>query len=245
MDTQIHRTAVLAFVDQRLDDLREDFGDLPLKIKSAETKVNDLKAMYDETRGILKDIRTFCSTSKITLVELKEKEEKLAKQQFLVRNNKEFDAITTEIENIRKEHENLSDKLRTEGVKVENLVRILDEQKENYEKSKEDFETINEEIEILSSDQNEELNELTRIREKVEKQIDKKIIKEYNRVRTYHGDAAVNVKRNSCKGCFSAVPPQTIVEVRNNLNKIYFCENCGRILVPEDIFVDDSTIDNL
>ncbi len=245
MDTQIHRTAVLAFIDQRLDELREDFGDLPLKIKAAETKANDLKAMYDETDGILKDIRTFCSASKITLVELKEKEEKLAKQQFLVRNNKEFDAITSEIETIRKEHENLSDRLRTEGVKQENLDRIIKEQKDNYEKAAEEFDSIKDEMAVLSGDQNEELNELNRIREKIEKTINNKNIKEYNRVRTYHSDAAVNVKRNSCKGCFSAVPPQTIVEIRNNLDTIYFCENCGRILVPEDIIVDDSTIDNL
>jgi len=245
METHIHKIAVLAYIDQRLDELKEDFGDLPLKIKAAETKANDLKAMYDETDEILKDIRTFCSASKITLVELKEKEDKLAKQQFLVRNNKEFDAITSEIETFRKEHENLSDKLRTEGVKQENLARIIEEQKSNYEKAAEEFGRINDEMDILSGDQNEELNELNRIREKVEGQIDKNIIKKYNRVRTYHNDAAVNVKRNSCKGCFSAVPPQAIVEVRNNLNTIYFCENCGRILVPEDIIVDDSTIENI
>ncbi len=245
METHIHKIAVLAFIDQRLDELKEDFGDLPLKIKAAETKVNDLKAMYDETDEILKDIRTFCAASKITLVELKEKEEKLAKQQFLVRNNKEFDAITSEIETIRKEHENLSDKLRTEGVKQENLTRIIEEQKSNYEKAAEEFGKINEEMNILSGDQNEELNELNRIREKVENLIDEINLKKYNRVRTYHSDAAVNVKRNSCKGCFSAVPPQTIVEVRNNLNTIYFCENCGRILVPEDIIVDDSAIEKL
>ncbi len=245
METHIHKIAVLAYIDQRLDELKEDFGDLPLKIKAAETKANDLKAMYDETDEILKDIRTFCAASKITLVELKEKEEKLAKQQFLVRNNKEFDAITSEIETIRKEHENLSDKLRTEGVKQENLTRIIEEQKSNYEKAAEEFGKINEEMNILSGDQNEELNELNRIREKVENLIDKINLKKYDRVRTYHGDAAVNVKRNSCKGCFSAIPPQTIVEVRNNLNTIYFCENCGRILVPEDIIVDDSTIEKL
>ncbi|PWG73493.1 hypothetical protein DF186_22790, partial [Enterococcus hirae] len=68
---------------------------------------------------------------------------------------------------------------------------------------------------------------------------------EYKRIRQYHSEAAVPVKRNSCSGCFSAIPPQIIVEMRNDFETMYKCENCGRILIPDDIEFDDDIVEDL
>ncbi|MFP4528959.1 MAG: hypothetical protein ACLFQX_10435, partial [Candidatus Kapaibacterium sp.] len=137
MDSQIEYISALALVDEIMDDLEEEYGDLPEQLKKLQDKVNEKEKLAEETEGILTDIRKFCSTSKHTLVEMKDREEKLAKKQFNVRNNKEFDAITKEIESLRKEHEQLSDRLRKEGVKEENLVSILEKQKEEASAARE------------------------------------------------------------------------------------------------------------
>jgi uncharacterized protein len=245
MEYQIQYLALLAIIDGRLDELNEEYGDLPLKVKELEKKTESFKELVDETRGILDDIKKFVSVSKVTLVELKTKEEKLAKQQFKVRNNKEFDAITKEIEHLRAEHLGLTDKLRTEALKEENLNRILESQVKEFEESKIELTASQEQLSILASDQNEEVNLLLAKRKRLTKKVNKDSIDEYERIRKYHVDPVVKINKNSCSGCFNSVPPQKIVEIRNQLDKLFFCENCGRILFTEEFTIDESMIEKL
>ena len=243
MQSQIYKLATLSYIDAELDELEEEYGDLPQQVKDAELKVQERQELADETEGILNDVREFKKNSQVTLAELKTKEEKLSKQQFLVRNNKEFDAITKEIEHIRFEYNRLSDEMRTVGVKEENLLRMLDQQKHDVKIVENELKDKKEELEDISSDQNEEVGNLRKKREKVIKEIDSSVMEIYGRIRTLHHDACVMVKKNSCSGCFSAVPPQIIVEIRNNLNDLYYCENCGRILYPEELGINESVLD--
>jgi hypothetical protein len=243
MIPKIQLIAGLAYIDNELRFLQEEFGDLPEQVEEKKKKVDQLKAVVDETENILKEIRDFVASAKITLVELKEKEEKLAKQQFMSRNNKEFDAITKEIEHLKQEHEKLATKMRTEGVKEENIMRILADQQKQYQEALQEFEKMQQEYEEISEQQSDEVKLLKNKRKLIVSMLPKDFYDEYNRVMQYHYDAAVQVKKNSCLGCYSAVPSQKVVELRNNLDKIYHCENCGRILIPEEIPFDESLLD--
>ena len=239
METQIYNIAQLAMIDERLDELMEDYGDLPDQIKKKEVKLHEKKILAEETELILNEIKSFITKAKVTLVELKTKEEKLAQQQFQVRNNKEFDAITNEINHLKVEHEKLSDKMRTEGIKQENLNRIYEDQVKQRKEAQAELDDKYTEVKQLAGDQNDELDTLKRKRVEILGILTPKILRDYERVRTIHRDTAVRIRRNSCSGCFSAIPAQVIVENRNNLNDTYFCESCGRILVPEDLYVED------
>lgn len=243
METQIERIAALAYIDEQLDDLMEEFGDLPEKVRQREEKVKETTAIYEETENILNDIKKFVASAKKALVELKDKEEKLTKQQFQVRNNKEFDAITSEIAHIQNEHAKLVDKMRTEGLKEENIKRILEDQKVEREAAKYSLEDTKKEVDKLASEQNEQLEYLKKKREKLLKAIEKKNILEYERIRKHHPDAAVRIIRNSCNG--TVIPSQVIVEVRNNKNKIFLDEHSGRILIPEEVEINDETIEKI
>ncbi len=245
MESKIHNLAFLSYIDELLEDLQEEYGDLPERVKEKEKKYADTKAMKEETDQILNDIKEFCSASKVTLMDLKNKEEKLSKQQFKVRNNKEFDAVTKEIEHIRNEHKNLTEKLRTEGIKQENLQKIMDEQTEKFEEAKTELEEARKEMETVASDQDDELKELYQKRKDLVKKIKPEDLEEYERIRQFHSNPVVKVDRNSCSGCFSAVPPQKIVEIRNNLDTIFFCESCGRMLYPGEIEVNDEVIETI
>lgn len=245
MNSEIYKIGVLAEIDSRIDELQDEFGDLPHEL--------DLKRMFKqqaedtviETEKIIHDIKDFCTKAKATLVELKEREDQLMQQQFNVRNNKEFDAITSEIAHIKREHSKLSEQFRTEGLKLENLSRILEKQKTDLAESIKELNEKQKELIEISSEQDDEMKGLYAKREKIMALIRHDYATEYNRIRTMHKDTAVAIHANSCAGCFNSLTKQLVVDVRNNLNVFHYCENCGRILLPEDFSVDESDIDKL
>ena len=240
--SQICNFACLAYIDTILDDYQEEFGDLPVKVKKLKHKYNELNEIVEETQDIIKELKKFVKDSKITIKELKDKEDKLAKKQFKVRNNKEFDAITKEIETTREQHNKLVDELRTAGLKEENLLKTLDQQKKDTQEVKDGLDEKSEELRKISTDQNEEVKLLYKVRDKYFKKISSENIKDYQRIRTHHKDAVVKIRKDSCSGCFSTIPPQIIVEVRNNIDTIYHCEQCGRILYPDEYEIDDKIL---
>lgn len=241
MEKQVYYITQIATIDARLDELIEDFGDLPELLKIKEANYSEKKRIVDETSSLLEELKAFASKAKNILVDLKLKEEKLMKQQFQVRNNREFDAITNEINHLKAEHEKLSAELITNGIKQENITNLLKEQIKEMENAKLEVEEVYAEVERLSGDQKEELERLKKLRKNISENVKSIHLKDYDRIRKMHSDAAVRIKKNSCSGCFSSLPAQLIVEVRSNLDKLYFCESCGRILIPdeEELFVED------
>jgi uncharacterized protein len=238
MQSQVYYIALLSKIDGNLDEFKEEYGDLPEKIKKAKAKVNICKDIVKETTKILDDLRKFSSTAKTTITSLKDTEAKLSKQQFSVRNNKEFDAITKEIDHSRQEYNKIIDELRTVGVKEENLIRTLDQQKSDLAEAESDYKELETEQKIISSDQNDDVKSYTKKRKEIVGKIHTDILQEYERIRLHTKDASVSIRKNSCSGCFSTVPPQKIVEIRNNLDQLFLCEHCGRILYPEDFKLD-------
>lgn len=243
MKTQIRLIAGLSFIDARLDELRDEFGDLPEQIENKQTELDKANKKLAESKKILEEVKEFVSQAKVTLVKLKEKEEELAKKQFKVKNNKEFDAITTEVQHIKDEHENLSKSLRTEGIKQENLLRTIEEQERKVTEIQTEFDELNEEFEALKIEQGDEVSILESKRQNIESQLIGDYLKEYQRIRKHYTDAAVQVVKGSCKGY--KVPPQILVELRNNEDKIFIDENSGRILIPEEIHLDEDIINEL
>lgn len=235
MSHQLFYLSELSKIDLELDELEEDFGDLPQQVRKLEDLVREKQAIVQDTTSILKGVRDFKTSSKITLSELKEKEAELTKKQFKVKNNREFDAITKEIDFIRKEYNKITEELRNSNLKEENLIKLLDEQKLDVKEAESELQEKQMELELISSDQNEILKDLRLQREQLIKKIEPSLLEQYKRVRHFHKDAVVKIKHNSCSGCYSIVPPQKIVEMRNDLDLIYTCENCGRIMYPEEL----------
>jgi uncharacterized protein len=237
MEYPIQYLATLANVDINLDDLNEEYGDLPQQVKEAGNKLLKQKNIVNETEGILAEVKKFITETKQKLINLKDNEEKLSKQQFSVRNNKEFDAISKEIAFSKQEHTRLSDELRNAFVKDENLVKMLEQQKKDLKEAETEVKEKEEELELISQGQTAELKELYEKRKEIISHIDSFTLSEYERIREYHHDAVVKIRKNSCSGCFSSVPPQLAVEIRNNLDTIFACEHCGRFIYPEDLAV--------
>ena len=243
MEYQLTHLASLSYLDLQHDELKEEYGDLPAKIEETRIQFDNFKKIVDETKSILESNKKFTAEAKVKLVEFKTKEEKLAKQQFKVKNNREFDAITHEIDFLRQEYSRLSDELKTSALKEENLLAMLDEQKKQLSETKKELKELEAELESISEGQDEEITKILKIRKDLVKKIAPANYQQYERIRKYHDDVVVMIRRNSCSGCFSQVPHQKVVEIRNNLDSIYICENCGRIIYTDEIKINPKVLE--
>lgn len=238
MEHQITLLARLAQIDAQLDELHDDLGDLPLEVKKHEGVVRERTLVAEQTMQALRDLEHLRGTAHVTGQELVDKETRLTEQQFQVKNNREFDAITKELESIKLQRAELDDALRTANVKEENLKSTLEQQQRDLDEAKELLADKERELESVSGEHNDELRRLIDQRKQLVVNVDGTMQTEYERIRTFHREAVVPLRKNSCSGCFSAVPSQRIMEMKYNHDKIYTCENCGRILYPENMVVN-------
>ncbi|MCC6844862.1 MAG: C4-type zinc ribbon domain-containing protein [Bacteroidetes bacterium] len=228
--TQMQAIIVLAELDAELDEIRQELGDLPDQVKAVEDDARRKSTDLDETQQQLDDIHESRSRAAIALQELQDREAKYTEQQFNVRNNREFDAITTELEAIKAERARIGEEQRSSGVLEENLRALLGERQRLLDDAKAYLNIKERELTDHSKEHGERHKHILAERREALSALQTSAVEEYERIRAFHADAAVAVRRNSCAGCFSKVPPQKVVEIRNHQDKIYFCEHCGRIL---------------
>ena len=233
MTEQITLLAKLAAIDSRLDELHDELGDLPEEVKNLEDIVKEKSMAVEGTEEQLTEIRHLQGNADVHKAELNDKEKKLTEQQFQVKNNREFDAITKEIEHIKAERTTLEERLRTASVTEENLASTLETQQAELTESKERLTDKEKELEEMTGEHNTELKKFIELRLKVIAELDDTLEAEYERIRTFHREAAVAIRRDSCSGCYSAVPSQKIMEMKYTKDKMYTCENCGRVLITE------------
>jgi uncharacterized protein len=238
MEEQLQLLAQLAAVDAELDELHDELGDLPAEVKKIEKVVRARQDAVDVTQAAIDELNQLRSTAHVTVQESHDKEQKLAQQQFQVKNNREFDAITKEIEHLKQQRADLDERLRTAGVTEENLTATLQQQQAELDEVHAKLVDKEKALEVLSGDQNEDLKKFIALRLKIIAKLDDSLEAEYERIRTFHSEAAVAVRRNSCSGCYSAIPSQRIMEMKYQRDKLYTCENCGRVLFNEDVAVD-------
>lgn len=238
MEEQLQLLAQLAAVDAELDELHDELGDLPNEVKKIEKVVRSKQDAVDATKAAIDELHLLRSTAHVTMQESHDKEQKLAQQQFQVKNNREFDAITKEIEHLKQERTDLDERLRTAGVREENLTTTLQQQQAELDEVRAKMLDKEKALEALSGDQNDDLKKYITLRLKIIAKLDDTLEAEYERIRTFHSEAAVALRKNSCSGCYSAIPSQRIMEMKYQRDRLYTCENCGRILFTEDVAVD-------
>lgn len=225
----------LQLVDNQLDELEQLRGDLPNTVKSLENKINGLK---DDIKN--KEIEQKESVEKRGLNEeeiekLKESQKKFKAQLYQVRNNKEYDALTKEIDHsdekiskLEAENDALADLSKSLSQLIEDINPTLEELLKELKEKQADLK------EIIKANENEEAKLLAG-RKKIEEQVRKPDLSAYMRVRkAKKGIAVATIRRSACSGCHNIVPSQRQLEIRRN-TKIFTCEYCGRILVSQEI----------
>lgn len=160
-----------------------------------------------------------------------EKLKKYEEQLYKVQTNKEYDAISLEIDTKKMEIKELENKILQSLEEEEELKGQVRELQKDVKKLEEQLVDHRRELDEIVQQTRTEERRLTREREKILTEVDKRYQSQYEKIRkAKDGLAVVAVKKNSCGGCFSAIPPQKIVEIRE-MHRLFTCEYCGRILV--------------
>ena len=225
----------LQLVDDQLDKLEELRGDLPNMVRSLENSISEFRNEISEKEISQKESVEKRTQNEEEVEKLKESQKKFKAQLYQVRNNKEYDALTKEIDH---SDEQIS-KLETENNALADLSKSLSEQIEEVkpklaELEKELTEREADLKEIIKANENEEAV-LQADRKKTEDQIKKPDVSVYMRIRkAKKGKAVATIRRSACSGCHNIVPSQRQLEIRRNA-RIFTCEYCGRILISQEI----------
>ena len=148
-----------------------------------------------------------------------------------VRNNREYDAITKEIELQKLEIQISEKKIREIGFQIEQKNTDILGTQQRLEERKKDLDSKNGELQVIVSESEEEEKKLMKERQSAAGKVEERLMTAYSRIRTNvrNGLAVVTVKRDACGGCFNTVPPQRQVDISQR-KKIIVCEHCGRVL---------------
>ena len=237
METKLRQLYSLQQIDSSLDELEELKGDLPGRIRDLEAQEAALKEQLAALETTMRTAFTQRDSADGEIIVLRERAEKYKTQQFQVRNNREYDALTREMDaaqdtivRLEKEMEMLEGKATLARTDIETVKLSLTELDGALGEKRAALAEVSKTTE-------EEEGKLRHEREKIVHRIAKGDMAQYERIRrAKKGKAVVPVRRGACGGCFARVPPQKLLELRQN-SKLYLCEHCGRIIVSDEIAV--------
>lgn len=235
MEKALQQLANLQYIDSRIDEIRQLRGDLPEEVLDIETDINRLNARIKKLEDEKKSLVGEKKDLELEIESSKEKTKKYEEQQLSVRNNREYDALTKEIEAQKQFVENGVARLVEIEKRMEEVDEELEKNMESLDKTEELYEEKKTNLDkVVKNTQNEE-EKLLKKREEMEKELDSRYVRSYNRLREglSNGIAVVGMERGAALGM--ALPPQTQVEVRRK-NKIIIDENSGRIVVDPSFF---------
>ncbi|MFI5144174.1 MAG: zinc ribbon domain-containing protein [Ignavibacteria bacterium] len=224
-------------IDKELNELYGLKGDIPEKINELTGNKDKLEARLSEIKAELNEVE---AKEKVILKDNDSLTKKIDKNDELLRSgavnsNDEYDALAKEIEDaydkIAKNELVMKDEVKSKKdvltVQLTDMYNELEEMKSNLKDNKQELAALNEQTE-------EEERDLKQKRETLVPQINKDDLEYYDRINTAKfGDAIAIVRKGSCLGCYNAIPPQRVIEIRM-AERFFHCESCGRILISEE-----------
>lgn len=217
-------------IDRQLFEIEEKKGSLPEQVEKLESQAGVIKSELEGTRLSLEENQQELTTIKGGLMDAAEKVKKYQDQLYLVTTNREYDALTNEIETVK-----------SSIIEMEERQLILEEEVDGLEgsisSSEEQSSTFIEQLEA-NRDELKEKSDLTDVRQEelegqrvdVVKNIGQRYLRKYDRILKARRRAVVAIERSACSGCHKQLSPQTIYEIQQ-MDAFIECENCGRILV--------------
>ena len=225
----------LQLIDDQLDELEELRGDLPNMVRSLEARINEINDEIKNKETEQNESVEKRAQNEEEIEKLKESQKKFKAQLYQVRNNKEYDALTKEIDHSEEQIARLETENNTLADLSKSLTAQIDEVKPQLDQLNGELKEKEADLkEIIKVNEKEE-TKLQDERKKIEEQVKKPDLSVYTRIRkAKKGKAVATIKRAACSGCHNIVPSQRQLEIRRN-NRIFTCEYCGRILISQEI----------
>lgn len=226
----------LQLIDSQVDKIKIIRGELPLEVEDLEDEIAGLETRIDKFVQESEELTALIAEKKNVITDSQSLIKRYEEQQMNVRNNREYDSLSKEIEfqNLEiqlaekriKEH---TEALEAKKIGMEEAKEVLTERTADLELKKSELDDIIKETQVEEQD-------LMSKSQSFEQQINPRLLQAYKRIRgnARNGLSVVPIERDACGGCFNKIPPQHQLEIKMH-KKIIVCEYCGRILIDMEL----------
>lgn len=220
----------------KIDEIKTLRGELPLEVQDLEDEIAGLSTRVERLKSEIAELKTSIAGKKVEIETAKASVAKYKDQQENVRNNREYDFLSKEIEFQTLEIELCEKRIRE-------FTDLQAEKEKEVEKCTEKMEERNKDLEAKKNELDEIVSETKqeeeRLRDKakdLETKIEPRLLQSFKRIRknSRNGLGIVYVQRDACGGCFNKIPPQRQLDIRSR-KKIIVCEYCGRIMIDPEL----------
>ncbi len=230
MHGEIEELIKLQSIDKEIIVVKKKINEIPLKIKKVEEEIEKSKSIVKEAKEKLLENQKLRDRLELESKSIKDKIKEKKSALNMVKTNKEYSAILSEIEALENQYDEIENKLIEE---LYNAESIQEEIKNSEKKRDEITKNLTEEKNKLlayKKELEEELEKLLKKREEIEKTVTPKYLDLYKNIaKDKEGVALSKVVDGFCSECYIKIRPQILVEIKKG-KEIITCENCGRIL---------------
>ena len=223
-------------IDSETDKIKILRGELPLEVQDLEDEIAGLETRINNYQEEVKVMDENVLKKKNEIVQAENLVKKYEEQQMNVRNNREFDSLSKEIEFQKLEIELCQKRIKEFTAQVTEKSEHIEQSNQKLQERSEDLKNKKSELDEIIADTQKEEDQLLKKSQEFEKIIEPRLLTAYKRIRNNarNGLAVVTVERDACGGCFNKIPPQRQLDIRLR-KKVIVCEYCGRILVDSEI----------
>jgi len=236
IEDKLKQLYTLQSIDSEIDKIQILKGELPMEVNDLEDEIAGLGIRVGKLESAIQDLDVEKTNHLNKIKEAEILSERYKKKMDEVKNNREFEALTKELEFQELDIKLSTKKIKATDANIELKKESLENAKSNWTAKKEDLDTKKVELEKIKEKTDKEEIKLNKKADKQRKVIEDRLLKAYDKVRsTYrNGLAVATVERDSCGGCFNKIPPQVQLEIGMR-KKIIACEHCGRVLVDSSM----------
>ncbi len=226
----------LQLVDTAIDKIRILRGELPLEVQDLEDEIEGLQTRVSKFEDDIEVLQKSINGKNQEIANAQELTKKYEEQQKNVRNNREYDSLSKEIEFQTLEIELCEKRIREFTGLIDEKKSVIEESTQVLDERKLDLENKNKELDDIVEETKKEETVMEKKSTVLEGIIEERLTTAYKKIRgnARNGLAVVPVERDACGGCFNKIPPQRQLDIASR-KKIIVCEYCGRILVDAKI----------
>ena len=223
-------------IESKLDEYKVLKGELPMEVSDLEDEITGLHARQTRIEEEINGIQEFINQKKEVIKESEALIKKYEKQTENVKNSREFEAVNKEIEMQQLEVKLAEKHSKDANEEIAEKINALEKAKKTIGTKESVLKNKKDELEKIIGATEKEEKHFAKLSADAREKVEPRLLHSYDRIRSNYrnGLAVVPVVRDACGGCFNAIPPQRQSEIRQR-KKIIVCENCGRILVDNEL----------
>jgi len=236
VEEKLTSLVTLQKIESKLDEIKILKGELPMEVADLEDEILGLHSRQTRIEEEINGVTEFIEQRKNAIKEAEALVKKYEKQSANVKNNREFEAINKEVEMQQLEVKLAEKHIKDATQEIAEKAELLDKAKKNIAAKEGVLATKKGELEKIIAANEKEERHFNKLATDAKTHVDGRLLASYEKIRRSYrnGLAVVPVERDACGGCFNAIPPQKQSEIKQH-KKVMICENCGRILVDEEL----------